>query len=396
MPGNYYLFFICFNKDLLKENGFIFLLMSRINENVFDVMYEPLAGSSLTNLLRLTSQNKFRISPRYFPRFVYACLLCTLLSPFRIKENILQSKQIRSVQIDKDPLFIIGHWRSGTTYLHNVLSHNDAFGYCTTFHATLPHVFLQSEHLLKPLLSASIPTKRPMDNAAMGPDLPQEEEYAIANIIPDGYYNGWCFPYNMNRYMNHVFIDRLPESYQREWMDTYLFFVKKLTKYYQGKQLVLKNPAHTARLSVLKKLFPDAKFIHIHRNPYEVYYSMEKFIRIVLPRYCVQRPPSEEQIKHFILTTYKQLYQSYLKQKSVLSSHDLLEIGYESFINDPLKSIQEICESFNIHNGNNTQEIMKRYVDKQQDFKRSTYVMDDQLKEDIFDSWKFAFDEFGY
>jgi hypothetical protein len=370
--------------------------MPEIKENVFDIMYEPLAGSSLTNLLRLTAQNRFHISPRYLPRYLYAVLLSSVLSPFRLKEHILESENIQSTDIQDHPIFIIGHWRSGTTYLHNVLSLNPDFGYCTTFHATLPHVFLQSEEILKPLLSASIPTKRPMDNAAMGPDLPQEEEYAIANIIPDGYYNGWCFPYNMKRYMNHVLIDELSEEVQLDWMKSYDFFVKKLTQYHSGKQLLLKNPAHTARLLVLKKMYPDAKFVHIHRNPYEVYYSMEKFMRIVLPRYCVQRPPSKEKMKHYIFQMYSMLYQTYFQQRSQISSDDLIEMPYHSFIKDPLLFISKIYNQFDLLLNEETKKLMKKYTDKQKNFKRSSYQMNNQLKQQIYDNWKFAFDAFHY
>lgn len=370
--------------------------MTQVKENVFDLMYEPLAGSSLSNLLRLTSQNKFQISPRYLPRYAYAMLLSTILSSFRIRERIIESKQIQETEIKEDPVFIIGHWRSGTTYLHNLLSMDDSFGYCTTFHATLPHVFLQSEDLLKPLLSASIPTKRPMDNAAMGPDLPQEEEYAIANIIPDGYYNGWCFPDNMKRYMNHVIIDNVSESCRQEWIETYLFFVKKLTRYYDGKQLLLKNPAHTARLTVLKKLFPSAKFIHIHRNPYEVFFSMKKFMRIVLPRYCVQRPPTQHEMNQYIFIMYTLLYQTYFEQKPLIPQKDLLEISYNSLINDSLSNVKKIYDAFTLNYSSKVDRKMKEYVDKQKNFKRSTYNMNPELKDKIFHAWKFAFDTFDY
>ncbi len=370
--------------------------MEQVKENVFDVMYEPLAGSSLTNLLRLTSQNRFGISPRYIPRYGYAVLMSSILSPFRLKERLIEHKHIKKISIDRDPVFIIGHWRSGTTYLHNVLSLDDSFGCCSTFHATLPHVFLQSEKLLKPLLSASIPTKRPMDDVAMGPDLPQEEEYAIANIIPDGYYNGWCFPKNMNRYMNHVIIDTLPVEFQNEWINTYDFFVKKLTYYHNGKQLLLKNPAHTARLKTLKEMYPNAKFVHIHRNPYEVFYSMNKFMRIVLPRYCVQRPPSQQKMKASILHMYKHMYQTYLQQKKVLSKKDIIEISYEHFIKDTLKEIQHIYDYFDILMSKELENKFKKYVESQKEFNQSTYTMSESLKDEIWQEWSFAFDAFQY
>jgi len=196
--------------------------------------------------------------------------------------------------------------------------------------------------------------------------------------------------------MNHVGIDALSEKTQHDWMKTYDFFVKKLTQYHSGKQLLLKNPAHTARLLVLKKMYPHAKFVHIQRNPYEVYYSMEKFMRIVLPRYCVQRPPSKEKMKQSIFQMYSMLYQTYLQQKSQISSDDLIEIPYESFIKDPLPYISKIYNQFDLSLNEETENLMKKYTDKQKNFKRSSYQMNNQLKQQIYDNWKFTFDAFHY
>ncbi len=161
-----------------------------IKENVFDVVYEPLAGSSLANLLRLLAQNRFRISAKYMPRFLYAVMLSSVISPFRIAERIKFDGRIRKTAICRPPVFIIGHWRSGTTYLHNLLSLDKNFGYCTTFHSVIPGAFITGEKVLKPIVSSSIPETRPMDNVPMGADLPQEEEYATGAFIHYAYYNG--------------------------------------------------------------------------------------------------------------------------------------------------------------------------------------------------------------
>jgi len=112
-----------------------------IKENVFDLMYEPLAGSSLKNLSRLVLQNKFRIDVSYIPRMIYATAISNIMAPFRIKESIMFNKKIQQTKITKSPLFIIGHWRSGTTYLHNMLTLDKNFGYCTTFQTTVPEFF---------------------------------------------------------------------------------------------------------------------------------------------------------------------------------------------------------------------------------------------------------------
>lgn len=367
-----------------------------IKENVFDIMYEPLAGSSLTNLFRLLAQNNFSIAPKYWPKMLYAIMMSTIISPFRFKEYFKYNEKIKSMTLSKDPIFIIGHWRSGTTYLHNILSLDPQFGFSTTFHATLPGVFLGSEKILKPILAASIPPKRPMDNAALGPDLPQEEEYAIANISPYGYYNGWCFPKNMSMYNSYVPIGLASPAITKEWKKTYQYFIRKLTQYRNGKQLLLKNPAHTARLSTLNELYPQSKFIHIYRNPYEIFYSMKKFITIVLPRYCVQSPPTIHKIVESILEMYSTMYSIYFEQRKQLSKHRLIEISYESFVKNPLPLLQDIYETFSIPNFDTVRPSFEKYAASQKSFKTSKYVMEKNLKRRIYSKWKFAFDMLGY
>lgn len=367
-----------------------------VREDVFDLMYEPLAGSNLTNLLRLWAQNRFHVAVRYLPRFFYALSLSTALSPFRLAERLTFGRAIRETDIIHPPLFIIGHWRSGTTYLHNLLSQDPQFGYCTTFHSVLPGAFMVGDHFLKPIVAASIPDKRPMDDVAMGPDLPQEEEYATGAFTPWAYYNGWCFPQNMDFYNQCVALQQVPAKAIDEWQTAYLHLLKKLTLLWEGRRLVLKNPAHTARIRLLLDMFPDAQFIHIYRNPYHVFFSMLKFMVRVLPRYCVQRPPSIETMASMILDVYRSLYQAYMEQKEAIPEGNLVEVQYERFIQHPLKEIERIYSTLNLPGFQENRSAFQRYVDEQGAIRTSRYELDEATKKRIDGCWQFAFDAFGY
>ena len=150
----------------------------------FEINFTPLPGSTFTNLLRLLAQNRFRIDAVGIPRILYSLLLSGIMSPLNLWESIKFGRKVRETKIDKYPLFIIGHWRSGTTYLHNVLSQNRNFAYPTTFQTVTPAVFIRFEKLIKPIVEASLPPTRPEDNVPLGADLPQEEEYAMGNLCP--------------------------------------------------------------------------------------------------------------------------------------------------------------------------------------------------------------------
>jgi len=367
----------------------------QLHGNVFDVKYEPLAGASVTNLLRLYAQNKFLISVRYIPRMLYATVLSSIITPFSIKDKIKYNKNIKQTEITQPPLFITGHWRSGTTYIHNMLSLDTTFGFCSTFTATVPGVFLGSEKIFKPVLAGSITEKRPMDDVPMGTDLPQEEEYAIGAFIPYAYYNGWIFPKNMGFYNNFVCMENVSKDVIDEWKETYLYFLKKLTYYRDGKRLILKNPAHTARIKQLLEMFPDAQFINIYRNPYHLYYSMMRFLRIVVPIYCLQKHDMQKLEEH-MLDLYAQMYKKYFNERSLIPEGNLIEIKYEDFIQNPLKNVKKIYTTLGLKNFDASKKLFSDYATSQKFFKASTYNVEPVVKEKIDDKWKFVFDEFGY
>jgi len=367
----------------------------QLHETVFDVKYEPLAGSSVTNLLRLYAQNKFRISIQYIPRMLYATVLSNIIAPFSMKDKIQYNKSIKQTEIKHPPLFITGHWRSGTTYIHNMLSLDTTFGYCSTFTATVPGVFLGSEKIFKPVLAGSITETRPMDDVPMGTDLPQEEEYAIGAFIPYAYYNGWIFPKNMGFYNKFVCMDNVSKDVIDEWKETYLYFLKKLTYYRDGKRLILKNPAHTARIKHLLDMFPDAQFINIYRNPYHLYYSMMRFLRIVVPIYCLQKHDMQDLEGH-MLDLYAQMYKKYFEERSLIPEGNLVEIKYEDFIQNPVKNVKKIYTTLGLKNFETSKKMFSEYATSQKYFKASNYNIEPAIKEKIDKKWKFVIDEFGY
>lgn len=367
----------------------------QLHGNVFDVKYEPLAGANVTNILRLYAQNKFLIDFRYMPRMLYATALSNIIAPFRIKENIVFNKKIKQTEIKHPPLFIIGHWRSGTTYIHNMLSFDNTFGFCSTFTATVPGVFLGSEKLFKPVLAGSITEKRPMDDVPMGTDLPQEEEYAIGAFIPYAYYNGWIFPKNMSFYNNFVCMENVSKEIVNEWKETYLYFLKKLTYYRDGKRLILKNPAHTARIKLLLEMFPDAQFINIYRNPYHLYYSMLRFLRIVVPIYCIQKHDMQK-LEEYMFDLYGQMYRKYFQERNLIPKGNLVEIQYEDFIQNPLKNVEKIYTTLGLKNFEANKKNFSDYASSQKFFKVSTYNVESNVKDKINKKWNFVFEKFGY
>jgi len=367
-----------------------------LKEEVLNLKKEPLAGDNLTNLFRLLIQNRFKIDIRYLPRMLYSIPLSTLIAPFRVMERRKFDETINKTEIKRHPIFLLGHWRGGTTYLHNTLSMDKNLGYCSTFHAYLPGAFLGFEKLLKPIVASSLPKKRPMDDVAMGADLPQEDEYAIGALSPYSYYHGWCFPKNMEFYNKFVCMEDVSKRAIDKWKEVYMYFLKKVTIREKGKRLILKNPANTARIKLLLEMFPDAKFIHIQRNPYHQYLSMMRFMRIVIPLYCVQKPPKIGHVEKLMMDLYVDMYRKYFRERKRIPEGNFVEVKYEDFIERPFEELRRIYGLLNLAGFKKSERAFRAYILSQSEVRLHNYVIDAELREKIYKKWGFAFKEFGY
>ena len=159
----------------------------------------PMYASSFSNWIQLLRASG-GIDVKYLPKVFLISLLSPLSAPLRLLEHLKFGRAIANLEIEEPPVFIIGHWRSGTTHLHNIMSQDPNFGYVTTFQTMVPEFFLVGDKILKPYLRKLTPKTRLMDNMAMAVDSPHEEEAAIGTISPYCFYYYWYFPRKMKYY----------------------------------------------------------------------------------------------------------------------------------------------------------------------------------------------------
>jgi len=282
--------------------------------------------------------------------------------------KIRQTIQEVSRNSDKEhPVFILGHPRSGTTLLHNLISFDsDQFYICNTFCAGFPSSFLWFESIGKVLLSRLIDTKRPMDNMKLSFELPQEDEIATS-VMSGGISPYFCLPFMRNHEDFHDFFSFNSSTTSKEsretWTQSFLELYSKLklrsqrnasaqTSCLPGsnekKRALLKSPVHTSRIQLLLQMFPNAQFIYIHRNPYEVYASAKHMAVTTYP-YVYLSVPTEETVDEFIFKQYEILWNDYFRDREMILSSNkraLIEISYSELCHDPMSSISKIYEYF--------------------------------------------------
>ena len=268
-----------------------------------------------------------------------------LLEPLRWIELARYNKKVNRHRLTKDPVFILGFYRSGTSYLHQFLTQDDRFGYHSNFQMIFPEVMLSSEKWMSPVFEfifRMFKIQDPVHRTPLSFRFPGEEDGAMTTSLnPRGAAWGYFFPKAMTKYFKkYVLFENIPDSEIEAWKREYIFLLKKISLACGNKQLLLKSPPNTARLKLLLSLYPNAKFIFIHRNPYDVYASNKRFLKITHSIYAVGGTRSLD-LNSIILDIYSQTMQRYLQEKDLVPKGQLMQIAYDDFIRAPVETMRK-------------------------------------------------------
>ena len=308
--------------------------------------------------------------------------------------TIRYRRRIAATQIAHPPVFIIGHWRSGTTYLHELLSQDPQFCHISLWQTMLPDSFLALEPM-KRFLANFLPEKRPMDAIEVAMDGPYEDEAALAVLCPWSFFHCLYFPRNAEeQYMRSIHFQGVTGCEREQWKQAYLGFIKAVMFANHGKQLLSKNPPNTARIAILLEMFPEAKFIFLSRDPYLVYLSTKKMRHNVLDVLALQHA-SEDELEQQVVDNYVRLLESYLKEKTLIPAGNLIEVRYEDLVADPLAEVKRIYSTLGLPI-DQALPGFQQYLDRQARYKTNVYSIDDEAVRRVNQSWDFAFRQWKY
>lgn len=325
-----------------------------------------------------------------------------LQEPFRILENITYADKIRDHELEKDPIFIIGHWRSGTSFLQYLLGQDPQFGYMNKFQVVFPDLFLKSEDFLKSVVKQFPRTSNIVRDAQsmsinLDLDSPSEIEIALTTMLsPTSLHWGHIFPNNAwDHFDKYLFFDTATKTELQHWKQDYQHLIKKISLKNDGRQLIIKSPGNTSRVNKLLDLYPNARFIFIHRNPYDVFYSNKKLWNNLLNNLALQNF-SEQQMEQEIIRVYKKLMSRYLAQRSSIPEGQLVELRFENFVTDPLKELYSTYNSLGLDGFVNAEPKFRRFLEHTAKGETSDYEYEDRIIPLINKNWDFTFEEWSY
>ncbi len=362
--------------------------MSKINFS------HNMLGCRFDNWLRLKRANP--ITNKSQARFTTAVTF--ILSFPALLEWLLFYFPIKRTRINKGPIFIVGYWRSGTTFLQNLLTRDPQFGWFDP----VKTVSFSNCILLRPALAKVQKTllrdARPMDNLEYTLDLPMEEVFAHATICTQTISHMLVFPDEGRgmKYAEAAFVDEGGQKELRIWRKSYDYLLKKVTYLCKGKQLLLKSPENTCRIGELKRCYPTAKFINIYRNPYKVVMSTINMFTKEMELLSLNAPASPEVIEEQVINLFERIYQKAIRELEQIPPEERIDIRYEDFCKNPKAYITQIYDQLQLPDLEAAKPYFDAYLDSQKSYQKNVFSLDPALRDKINSRLGFYFDYYGY
>ncbi|TNE91095.1 MAG: sulfotransferase [Deltaproteobacteria bacterium] len=350
-----------------------------------------LSGVTLSQWARLLRDN--RPSATYAHRVALLTVLATYNSALTRFERIRLGSDYDHVAIER-PVFILGHWRSGTTWLYHLLAHDPELTAPNAFQVVNPRTFLSTEAFSSRAFRALIPNKRVQDDVPMGFHTPEEDEYAIGILSGCTPYLGRSFPDRLAHYERFLTLHDCTEPERDAFATAMVEFMRRLTVH-GGTPLLLKSPAHTARVRLLLELFPDARFIHIHRDPYRVFASTRHLYDTVDWFWTLQdRDPN---VDATILRQYRQMHEAWFADRELIPEGQLVELGYEQLVADPMNQLARIYAQLDLGRFEAREPLFRAYLDELGPYRANRFEpLDEATKARVQQAADPCFDAWGY
>jgi omega-hydroxy-beta-dihydromenaquinone-9 sulfotransferase len=366
-------------------------------------------GMTVGVLLRILARHRFAVSPRRLPMVMLGLLYAIFNSAGSVIQTLIFARRIRACALDQAPLFIIGHWRTGTTHLHELLTLDERFTAPSLLECTAPKECVAFGWLLR-LFAFLMPTNRPMDNMPVGLDRPQEDELALLVLGLGSPYEAIMFP-NQRR-VDHPFLTMtgLKPQQMKAWQRGFLGFLQQVNFRHKresgpdGKpaRIVLKSPTHTARLRILRQMFPTAQFIHLVREPQTVFASTVRLWRALYATQGCQEPderalpanvPSLEQ---YVFDNMDALYRDFFDEVAKIPARDFCQVRYEDLVREPLAEMRRIYQHLELGRFDEIEPKLKAQLEALAGYQRNEHRIPEATAAEVTRRWGWYMTCFGY
>ena len=265
---------------------------------------------------------------------------------------------LRKTEI-REPVFVIGHGRSGTTHLHDLLYQDEERFSCFLMYelfwsALIPKKLIRLAARFDEKYLGRFFERRAQANSDarysetrdahhQAANYPEEDDGVLTYSCSSG---AWSLRVPDLTVVGFHYSDDWPDRKRRRMMGFYRECLRRQL-YLNGPDKIhlSKNPTFTGRIESLIEFFPDAKFIVPYRNPLETMPSLLKLMR----GFWTIRGVSEERMRAGYTLLIKQSLHSYAYPAEVFAQHPEIqtsELDYRDLIANPKAVVERIYDEF--------------------------------------------------
>jgi len=341
--------------------------------------------------------------------FVLFPVLETVIWIGFLLDNLLYGRHRE--QVVREPVFITGMFRSGTTFLHRLMAQdNDRFTTMAMWEILFAPSVTQRRivnALVKPLsapfnllanrMEARWHKQNVMHRVSMRE--PEEDEYLLLHIwsaLTVGLSAGF-----LDEAMPYTYFDsQLPQKDRQRIMG---FYQRSVQRYLfahrtpQNMSYLAKNPALCPKLQTLHEFFPDAKIIYLVRNPLEV---IPSFLSMMQFTWRVLGAPAEGlELRDYVLGMARHWYDYPLQYLDKMPDDSYVIVNYDDLIRDPSDTVRKIYQRLGLPISANFAQVLQCEADKARAYRsRHSYSLENLGldREQILEKFQDIFQRFGF
>jgi hypothetical protein len=284
-------------------------------------------------------------------------ILCNRLAFARDRERY---PQIARQEI-REPLFIVGLPRSGTTLLHMLLAADPAHRAPMTWEVMSPSPPTSEDRDRRIAQAARnlaalrwlAPTFETVHTT--GAELPQE---CVSLTSPTFLSDQFDTMYNIPSYRAWLFNQDLRPAYElhRRTLQ-HLQFRKAAERW------VLKAPAHMFAAPALLSIYPDARFVQLHRDPIDAVASVSSLVTILRRVFSDCVDPIE--VGQDAVVYWAQALKTFLRVRDQLPSSRVFDLRYSELREDPIAAAKKVYAHYGWSFSTTIEERMRRVLAQQ-------------------------------
>lgn len=339
-------------------------------------------------------RNRHRIEPGYAGRAAFMMTMSLIGAAFAPIDRVAFGQAPDRIEWDGPVLFILGYWRSGTTLLHDLIAQDPQFATPSLVDANVAPC-LSVGRALAPFVAPFLPKDRGYDAMALDLAGPWEEEGMLFSLTGTSPYQAAVFPKDFHDFDRMLDLKDLSEEEIRRWRQAYVTICHRMTR---GRKpaVLFKSPPAAARLPLLLKIFPQARFLHLSRHPETLFASNMRMMTTVGERMRLQRETEDDVAEH-ILHRFEYIYDRYVTDAAQLSPGRLTEITYEQLIADPLGELEQAYRALDLPGFDAARPGIARLVASRNDYRPNSHArLSPERRADIARRWGPYAKRWGY